>query len=232
MIKYIIIIILIICFLYYCYQKGKKIDQLFYDPDIYPELNKIHNQYEEIVNEVKNILKDPKNWEKWPEKHLYANNGQWQIFPLYAFDIWVEDNCKKVPVLTNFIRSIPNIKLATLSRLSPGMKLVPHEGWGKHSNYVLRAHYGIIVPENKCYIQVSRNNNIEQQYHENNKWIIFDDSKTHMAENKSNEERIVLIVDLERPSNIKTGTSTVGDTKELMEIINYFKSKNLTRINP
>lgn len=57
--------------------------------------------------------------------------------------------------------------------------------------------------------------------------MIFDDSKTHYAHNQSNEDRIVLIVDVARPDNIEIGTSDIGDSKELIEIINYFKIKNI-----
>ncbi len=61
-----------------------------------------------------------------------------------------------------------------------------------------------------------------------NDWIVFDDSKLHYAENKSDEERIVLIVDLERPSHIKKGRSNVEETSELMEIVKKMKILNET----
>ena len=57
---------------------------------------------------------------------------------------------------------------------------------------------------------------------------MFDDSKLHYAENKSNEQRVVLIVDIERPYNIKRGTSSVEETSELMDIINQMKIINDT----
>ena len=198
----------------------------FFRPDIFPTLKNIHSYRSTILTEVDCILKDPKNWENWPEKGLYDGrpNSTWKIFPFFAFGIWVKENCIKSPILTKFIKSIPNLKLATLSKLSAGMKLVPHRGWGNHSNNVLRCHYGLIVPPNKsCYVKVWN----EIEYHENDKWIVFDDSKTHMAENSSSGDRIVLIIDISRPKNIPKGTSLVGDTRELLEIINYFSSKQI-----
>jgi len=219
-----ILIILIIILLFYKYYINKLQDELFYNVDnVYPELRKIHKLRDKIMKEMANI----DNWNDWPEKELYDNNGTWKIYPLYAFDVWVTNNCKSLPTLTKFIQSTPNIKLAILSKLSPGMKLVPHRGWGKHSNNVLRAHYGLNVPENKCYIGVSDDNREEKQYHKNDDWIVFDDSKNHMAENTSDHDRIVLIIDMERPDYIKKGSSKIGDTKELLEIINYFKKRNI-----
>jgi len=226
----IILSIIFIIYLVYKYFKDRQQDELFYDVDnIYPELRKIHKLRNKIINEINNI----DNWTDWPEKELYANTGTWKIYPLYAFDVWVTGNCKELPTLTKFIKSNPNIKLAILSKLSPGMKLTPHRGWGKHSNNVLRAHYGLQVPENKCYIGVSDDKREEKQYHKNDEWLVFDDSKTHMAENTSDQDRIVLILDLERPLNVKKGSSKIGDTKELLEIINYFKHRNIdtTQIN-
>ena len=134
-----------------------------------------------------------------------------------------DDNCNKVTILTKFIKSIPNVQLATLSRLSPNMKLKPHRGWGSHSNHVLRAHYGLIIPDN-CYVKV----NDEIQYHQNDKWMVFDDSETHMAENQSDKDRLVLIIDISRPNHIPKGTSTIGDSKELLDIIDYFKQKQIS----
>ena len=186
------------------------------------------------MKEVNQVLADPTNWQYWPEKALYDGppHSDWKIFPFYADlagGVWAEDNCQKTPTLTAFIKSLPGLKLATLSKLSPGMKLKPHRGWGNHSNYVLRCHYGLIVPccspqrEKSCYIKV--NDNI--QYHGNDEWMVFDDSETHMAENRSDQDRLVLIIDLERPVHIPPGTSEVGDTKELNEIVEYFRQRQI-----
>ena len=203
-------------------------DELFYDvSDVYPCLKKIHKLRGGIMDELNNIRNVDKIWNDWPERELYNSNGKWKIFPFYAFGIWIEENCNKMPTLTKFIKNIPNLKIAILSKLSPGMKLIPHKGWGKHSNNVLRAHYGLIVPDNKCYVMVLDNKRKEKRYHKNDEWLIFDDSKTHMAENTSNEDRIVLILDIKRPDNVKKGVSKIGDTKELLELVNYFKNKNI-----
>lgn len=193
--------------------------------DTYPNLRAIHPLRSEIMQELNGVI----NWIDWPERDLYAHPGEWKIFPLFAFDTWAKDNCNKLPTLTKFIKTVPNLKTAILSRLSPKMKLNPHQGWGQHSNTVLRAHYGLIVPENKCYIGVSDladpyKEPQEKQYHKEDEWLVFDDSKMHMAENTSDQDRIVLILDILRPPGVKQGESQVGDTKELIELVNAFKS--------
>jgi hypothetical protein len=238
--KAIIIAIIIAILIYICifvFDSNKKINKLVIEPK--KQLNNFFYEVDDVNKDLMladyckhKMLKDAINvyndkWKDWPEKNLYESNGTWKIFPFYAFGVWANENCKKCPEIHKFIKNIRGLKLATLSKLSPGMKLVPHEGWGFHSNHVIRCHYGLIVPEN-CYISVSDGNHEEIKYHKNFEWLIFDDSKTHYAENKSEFDRIVLIIDVERPSWIKTGVSKVGDSKELLEIVDYFKKKNIS----
>lgn len=238
MYKFFFIVLLSICIImciYYSINKNnimiknpkeEKLDKLFYDvDDISSDLNKIDNLKDKILTETLAVY--DKNWTDWPEKNLYEKNGQWKIFPFYAFGQWVDKNCIACPNICNFLKQIKGLKLATLSKMSPKMKLTPHKGWGNHSNHVIRCHYGLTVPDG-CYIAVSRENDIDEiQYHKKFRWTIFDDSYAHYAENTSGKDRIVLIIDIDRPSHIKTGTSDIGDTDELLEIINYFKNNNV-----
>ena len=76
------------------------------------------------------------------------------------------------------------------------------------------------------YISKDDDDTEEISYLEENKWTIFDDSKTHYSSNLSDKVRIVLIVDIERPNNIEKGKSEIGDTKELIQLINYLKQNN------
>ncbi len=219
-----VIVLLLIYFLYYG-NACNKMDKFYYTTkEICPSLDSISIVSDDILNELSNIFGD--EWNDWPEIDLYEKKGEWKIFPFYAFGIWVGDNCKKCPETYKFLKGIKGLKLATFSKLSSGMKLKPHRGWGNHSNHVIRCHYGLVVPK-KCYISVSDETKEEIKYHKKFKWLIFDDSKTHYAENKSKDDRIVLILDVERPSNIKTGTSDIGDSKELLDIVDYFRSKNI-----
>lgn len=204
-----------------------QLDEMFYNVnEIEPKLNSIKHIDKLVKYEVDTIINTC--WTNWPEKYLYANDGTWKIFPFYAFDMWVTDNCNKCPNITKFLKSIPGLKIAILSKLSARMKLTPHRGWGNHSNGVIRCHYGIKIPnaESGCYISVKDNIEVKK-FHIESEWLCFDDSKEHYAENPSDEDRIVLILDIARPYNIKMGTSDVGDSKELIEIVKYFKRKNM-----
>lgn len=200
----------------------KKLNKPYYGVnEVEPTLHKIHKLRTDILYEM--IFLEPNKWNDWPEKKLYDDkNGSWKIYPFFAFGIWVKSNCESCPTISNFLKQIPNLKLATLSKLGPNTKLVPHRGWGSHSNHVIRCHYGVNVPQN-CYVVVD---DIKKN-HNNDEWIIFDDSKNHWAGNDSDSDRIVLILDIERPPNIEIGTSDVTDSKELLEIVEYFRKNNI-----
>jgi aspartyl/asparaginyl beta-hydroxylase (cupin superfamily) len=237
----IIIFILIIVLLLINLYVNTKQNKLFYETfEINKNLDNIDKYKNDVLEETINVYDTSSNWTIWPEKELYNNNEGWKVFPFYAFNVWIEDNCNKCPTIYKFLKQIKGLKLATLSKLSPNTKLNMHRGWGNYSNYVIRCHYGLVVPDN-CYVHVEDENNKEERYHKKFQWLIFDDSKFHFAENsnhsndsnhsdKSNNsdksDRIVLIIDVERPTHIEIGNSTVGDTKELMEIFNYLKLKN------
>lgn len=218
-----------------------KLDKKFYNiSEVCPELNTIYSNLDPIKKEIETNLNEQsteqvteqstEQWKDWPEKNLYNESDKtWKIIPFKALDLEVEHNCKKYPKLWEFIQSIPNVRIALLSKLGPGMKIKPHQGWGTISNNGLRCHFGINVPiNNKCYVAVADKVNdeiqeYEKQYHSQDSWLVFDDSKFHYAHNPTKLDRIVLIMDIERPPHIKTGLSKVEDTKELTDIINSFK---------
>lgn len=222
-----IIIFLLLIILFYINQQ---LDQSFYDPVLFPELKKIKIYEDEIIKEFQNFMQKQNNWIPWPEKNLYDyKRDNWKVFPFFAFGSWSEKNCNIMPNLAKYLKSIPNLKVALLSKLGPNSKLEPHKGWGDYSNYIIRCHYGLkIPPNNTCFMAVKNNDHseYEKQFHKYKEWLIFDDSKEHYASNESNkenEERIILIIDLERPKFIKKGSSNIKYSEELANLIKEFK---------
>uniref|UniRef100_A0A6C0EB94 Aspartyl/asparaginy/proline hydroxylase domain-containing protein n=1 Tax=viral metagenome TaxID=1070528 RepID=A0A6C0EB94_9ZZZZ len=199
-------------------------DKSFYTADeISPKLKLINENKSKIINEA---LKIDTGWIDWVEKYLYASDGKWTVYPIFIFGEWDKQALKECPYTVNFLKQLSGLKLAILSKLSSKMKLNPHRGWKNHSNNVIRCHYGLKVPEG-CYVSIRDKNEELIKYHMAEEWLCFDDSKEHYAENTSDDDRIVLIVDIERPYYISKGTSTVEDSKELIEVINYFRKRNI-----
>jgi beta-hydroxylase len=224
--KFIFFIFFIILLIYLSkkyFNFNKKINKLFYEPnEINNNLISIDNYKYKILEETINVYNSSK-WNEWPEKDIY--NGDWKIFPFFGFNIWNKENCEKCPTIYNFIKNIKGLKLAILSKLSPKTKLDIHQGWGNYSNYIIKCHYGLIVPDN-CYLYVEDENNKKLRYHKQFEWIIFDDSKLHYSENLNDKDRIILMIDVERPNNVEIGKSNVEESAELLELINHYKKNN------
>eukprot|EP00585_Thalassiosira_rotula_P006658 CAMPEP_0196135214 /NCGR_PEP_ID=MMETSP0910-20130528/3934_1 /TAXON_ID=49265 /ORGANISM="Thalassiosira rotula, Strain GSO102" /LENGTH=682 /DNA_ID=CAMNT_0041395325 /DNA_START=153 /DNA_END=2201 /DNA_ORIENTATION=+ len=181
-------------------------------------------------------------WTAWPEQKHYSD-ASWNVFPLcYTFpanDItqrkWVERTCSFVPETTNLLQTLgPTLRTALFSRLDPRARLGTHTGWSDLANHVLRVHIPVIVPGGNCASENKRNDSNYNtglcgtwvdgcvETHEEGRVISFDDSKVHRAFNYSEEERIVLILDLLRPEGLPMGTATGGHSDELDAFINGF----------
>merc|ERR1712129_331444 len=95
-----------------------------------------------------------------------------------------------------------------------------HTGWADLANHVLRLHLPIISSHyNECGVWVDGC----VEYQTQKRIILFDDSKCHRAFNYSLDcERIVLILDLVRPSNLPKGYATGAHTEELDLFIQQF----------
>jgi beta-hydroxylase len=215
--------ILILFYIFYIFYTNifYKLNKSFYTVnETYPFLNSI-NDIKTIQQEVIDIL-DKSVWNNWPEYNLWNSkkSNKWTVYPLMAFGKWSENNIKKCSKTYEMLKDIPGLVNVLFSRFSPGTVLEPHQGWANLSNYILRCHLGIIVP-GISYVYC----NNEKEKHEEGKWIIFDDSKEHYANNLGTSDRIILILDIKRPSNVQLGKSTVEDSDELKSFITAFNEK-------
>jgi aspartyl/asparaginyl beta-hydroxylase (cupin superfamily) len=204
------------------------LDKLFYEPEeVYPEIRKIHALRPYIISELNDILNETggDSWNDWPEKKLYQN-GEWKVFPFFGWGVVNEENCDKMPILSNFLRSLPNVTLASLSKMGPNTKIDIHQGFSAYSNGILRMHYTIFSESDACYLEVIDGDRRKRTYYKEDKIVIFDDSKSHYAENTSNKCRINIMIDIKRPKNVKRGVSLATNTDELEGIVQYFELKN------
>lgn len=217
----VVILVLLLITMILIYKAEPISNQEYYPAKIFPYLIHISSKRKDILKEVAKISQQTnvKHWNDWPEKYLYHQGGGWKVFPFNVFGTWIPENCKECPVLYKFLKGIKGLRMAGLSRLRPGVSLDLHEGYGKYSNDIFRCHYGIDVPDN-CSLMVGD----KVKFHRNDEWIIFDDSKPHTAANYGNRDRIVLLLDIERPSNIEKGKSTAAYSKEILELMNMVKN--------
>ena len=176
----------------------------------------MQNNYETIKSELLLFNEQSIEWPEWPEKRLYENDT-WSIIPLFAFGRRVNRFTKHFKNTIDIIQKIPNVQTILFSKSNKFSVIKEHQGWANLSNRILRTQLPIIVGENN-YLGVQN----KKKYHEKGKLIIFDDSKKHYAINNSDIDRIVLIVDILRPSWVEKGKSTIEDSPELNRIIEEF----------
>jgi len=184
----------------------------FYSLDQYPELRSIVEGYAEVLEEVR----ANQTWLDWgsddydPSGHCNFLKGEWTVCPVYfgnyspdMVDVpgmpeeelrpFLEQLPERFPATTALLRPLGRVNFAALSRLHPRSRLQPHT----HFNPVcLILHVGLVIPEGgKCGLKVSERTYIWTQP---GQAVLFDDNLEHSAWNDSDEERIVLYVDVTR----------------------------------
>ncbi|RCS28729.1 aspartyl/asparaginyl beta-hydroxylase domain-containing protein [Rhodanobacter denitrificans] len=97
------------------------------------------------------------------------------------------------PQTVALLKSIPSIKAAMFATLAPNSKLNPHRDPFAGS---LRYHLGLITPNSRdCRIFVDG----EEHAWGDGKDVVFDETYVHWVENKTDQTRVILFADVERP---------------------------------
>jgi beta-hydroxylase len=97
------------------------------------------------------------------------------------------------PRTVELLAGIAEVKAAMFASLPPGGRLVRHRDPYAGS---LRYHLGLATPNSPgCYIEVDG-----QRYHwKDGEAIVFDETFIHFAENTTDQQRVILFCDVERP---------------------------------
>ena len=117
----------------------------------------------------------------------------WKRFYLKWYGSSLDSAKQLCPKTVALLESIPTVKGAMFAMLPPGARLVKHRDPYAGS---LRYHLGLVTPNSdNCYINVDG-----QRYSwRDGEAVIFDETFIHYAENTSEQNRIILFVDVKRP---------------------------------
>ena len=129
-----------------------------------------------------------------PDHRRLMKNDSWRSFFLIGYGHHKAGNLARAPRTAELIKAVPGLNSAFFSILAPGAVIVPHRGVTKA---FVTGHLGLSVPRDreKCWMQVD-----DQRLHwDEGEWIIFDDTYEHEVRNDTNETRIVLLCQVERP---------------------------------
>lgn len=164
----------------------------------FPHLKTFSENWEAIRSEAQEILKYrdaiPAFHDVSPDQHKISTGKNWRTFILFGFGKKLEKNCKQAPLTTKLLSHVPNLQTAWFSILSPGYHIRAHRGVSKG---ILRAHLGLIIPKDaeKCRIRVGDVIKVWRP----GELFVFDDTYEHEVWNDTEEERVILLFDFDRP---------------------------------
>lgn len=173
-------------------------DHPFFDPDLFPYNRMLEENWQTIRAELDHLLAHrehiPPFHEVSPDQARISQGEQWRTFILYGFGHRSERNCRQCPDTTRILESIPRLQTAWFSILSPRSHIPPHRGVTKG---VVRTHLGLIIPRDQvaCRIRVGD----QTRHWEQGKCLVLDDTFDHEVWNDTDEQRVVFIIDVERP---------------------------------
>ncbi|MDB6063218.1 MAG: aspartyl/asparaginyl beta-hydroxylase [Verrucomicrobiaceae bacterium] len=118
---------------------------------------------------------------------------------------WYDDSHPSAKVLcpktVALLQQIPGVKAAMFTELPPGSRLVRHRDPYAGS---LRYHLGLITPNSDgCYIDVDG----ERYSWRDGESVMFDETFIHYAENTTQQDRLILFCDIERPLKFRWAES-------------------------
>ena len=117
----------------------------------------------------------------------------WKRFYLKWYDDFLPSAKTLCPKTTALLANIPSMNAAMFALLPPGSKLVAHRDPFAGS---FRYHLGLSTPNSeKCYIVVDG----VSYFWRDGEEVMFDETYIHYAENKTDQTRLILLCDVERP---------------------------------
>jgi aspartate beta-hydroxylase len=132
------------------------------------------------------------------QAEISANDGKdWRLFILKVYGTEVDKNMALCPKLAGLIASHPDVLSASLSFLAPHKHIPRHRGPFRG---VLRYQLGLSVPvdEQGRPAAVLALNDIEHRVGEG-QHLLWDDTYPHEVWNRSDQMRLVLLLDVRRP---------------------------------
>lgn len=169
--------------------------------DHFEFLSAFTENWETIQAEAKEVLKFrdaiPTFHEVSPDQYRLSTENNWKTFVLFGFGQRLEKNASLAPKTSKILEGVPNLQTAMFSILAPGYHIPAHKGVTKG---ILRCHLGLIIPKDrdKCRIRVDETITPWKE----GEIFVFDDTYEHEVWNDTDEERVILLFDFDRPMKL------------------------------
>ncbi len=121
----------------------------------------------------------------------------WKRFYLKWYDQPLPSAQALCPKTVELLKGIPAVKGAMFALLDPRSHLNPHRDPFAGS---MRYHLGLVTPNSDaCFISVDG----ERYFWKDGEAVLFDETYIHFVENNTDETRIILLCDIERPLRVR-----------------------------
>ena len=168
------------------------------DKSVFPWVAGLEANWKEMQSEVNRLLADRDNLPTFhqvsPDQKRISTGDSWKTCVLFVFGDRFEPNCRRYPATARQLAQVPNLRNAGFSILAPHYRIPPHKG---PTNGLVRIHLALKIPRDNenCWLRVD-----DRVLHwKEGEIIAFDDLYEHEVQNNTDEERVVLFFDVERP---------------------------------
>ena len=171
-------------------------DAPFLDKDLFPETKLLETNWQTIRDEGLSLLRQGavKASNQYDDAgfNSFFRNG-WTRFYIKWYGYAYPSAIKHCPNTVSWLKQIPSIKAAMFAYLPPGARLVRHRDPYAGS---LRYHLGLSTPNSTlCKIVVDN----KERHWQDGQSLFFDETYIHYAHNQTEQGRLILLCDIERP---------------------------------
>ena len=173
------------------------------DPPVYPAYTfdwqkDIEANWQAIRDEALAVLSHrsavPVLREVSPDHDRIAVDEKWQSYFLWGYGYRMHMNCDRCPQTAKIVERIPGLRSAFFSIHAPHLHIPRHKGVTKG---MLTCHLGLAVPKerSRCRMMVED----QELIWEEGKSFVFDDTYHHEVWNDTDDDRVILLVQFDRP---------------------------------
>jgi aspartyl/asparaginyl beta-hydroxylase (cupin superfamily) len=168
------------------------------DASHFPWAEEFRARWPKIRAELETQLQDrssiPRFQDISPDQYKISPDDQWRTFVLYGLGHRSDLACELCPETAAALELVPHLESAFFSILAAGKHVPRHRGVTKG---MVRCHLGLKVPDDPehCFMDVDG----ERCTWKEGELLFFDDTFKHEVWNDTDEERVVLLFDFERP---------------------------------
>ena len=172
-----------------------------FNPNVFPWIPQFESHWQEIRRELEDVLLQRAQLQSFheisPDQQRISKGDDWKVFPFLVFGDPFAPNCARCPTTARLLAATPDIRNAMFSILSPKMHIPPHRG---PTNGIIRIHLGLIVPGGAAICRIRVDDEIFGW--EEGRCVVFDDYFEHEVWNDTDQQRVVLFFDVDRPMRL------------------------------